>query len=190
MPGQLIVGFRDASSAPARRSFHESLGALEFVPLVHPRMDLVTFDAAADLAHGTHVAGLLAANANNAFAVSGVDRQCMILPVKILDSSNLGTTANLINGLGYATTQGVDVISMSLINYPCSGGLNTALRDAKLAGAILVACAGNGGIGDADVSCPGASTHTISIGASDADDWRASYSGTGSALEFMTPGEA
>jgi subtilisin family serine protease len=77
---------------------------------------------------------------------------------------------------------------MSLINYPCTAGLNNALASAKNAGAILVACAGNGGIGDADVSCPGASTHTISIGATTFTDARASYSGTGNALEFVAPG--
>lgn len=293
---QLIVGFREASSAPARRAAHESLGAVAFEPLGQWRMDLVTFPVGADLdeleraylargevefahpnwigeggggivpndtwypaqwqwnntgqsggtagadieaeagwaistgspgivvaildsgidsdhpefagrilpgwdyvngdadpeddhSHGTYVAGLVAANANNAFAVSGVDRQCMILPVKVLNAANGGTTANLISGIGFASAQGADVISMSLIDYPCSSGLQTAMNSAKLAGAILVACAGNGGIGDADFSCPGASIHTLSIGASDHNDWRAWYSGTGTALEFMAPGD-
>ena len=36
-----------------------------------------------DHSHGTHVTGLLAANADNAFAVAGVDHFCSILPVKI-----------------------------------------------------------------------------------------------------------
>jgi subtilisin family serine protease len=142
-----------------------------------------------DHGHGTAVTALLAANADNAFGVAGVDWQCKILPVKVLDQFNAGSTTALINGLGFATTQAADVISMSLINYPCFGALGTALNDARSAGAILVACAGNGGIGDADLSCPGASTHTISIGATDHDDWRAWYSGTGAALEFVAPGD-
>ncbi len=163
----------------------------EFAGRILPGWDYVNNDADPedDHSHGTYVAGLLAANANNAFAVSGVDRHCMILPVKVLNAANSGTTANLISGIGFASAQGADVISMSLINYPCSSGLQTAMNNAKLAGAILVACAGNGGIGNADVSCPGASTHTLSIGASDDNDWRASYSGTGAALEFMAPGD-
>ena len=94
----------------------------------------------------------------------------------------------MIQGIGIASANAADVLSMSLINYPLGSALNTALRDAKEAGAILVACAGNGGIGDADVSGPGNSTHTISIGATDNNDVRASYSGTGNQLEFVAPG--
>ncbi len=162
----------------------------EFAGRILAGFDYVNSDADPedDHGHGTWVAGNLGANANNNFSVAGVDQNCKIVPVKVLDAFNAGTTANLINGLGFSTTQDVDVISMSLINYPCSVALINALRDAKLAGAILVACAGNGGIGNADVSCPGASTHTISIGAADHNDWRASYSGTGAALEFMSGG--
>jgi subtilisin family serine protease len=141
-----------------------------------------------DHSHGTYVSGLLAANADNAFAVVGVDHSCMIMPIKVLNQDNGGTTADLIQGLGIASKNGADVFNMSLINYPTGGALQTALRDAKEAGAILMACAGNGGIGDADVSGPGASTHTISIGATDHMDTRASYSGTGDALEFVAPG--
>jgi subtilisin family serine protease len=141
-----------------------------------------------DQGHGTLVTGLLAANADNGFSAAGVDHFCKIMPIKVLNASNSGTVADLIQGIGIASANAADVLSMSLINYPLGALLNDALRDAKEAGAILVACAGNGGIGDADVSGPGASTHTISIGATDHNDVRASYSGTGDALEYVAPG--
>jgi len=300
VPGRLIVGFRADASAALRADVHAQVGAREVRPLLHPRMDLATFDESADLdalaaaylaraavefaerdaigeggfipddtwyaaqwqhrnvgqsggtpgadlesedgwdfvipvplagggpdivvavldsgidsdhpefagrflpgwdfmngdsdpeddhGHGTGVTGLLAANMDNAFSVSGVNPYCTILPIKVLDANNLGSMSSLLDGIAYASAQGADVLSMSLINYPCSTALNTALRDAKLAGAVLVACAGNGGIGNADVSCPGASSHTISIGATDHDDARASYSGTGNALDFVAPGD-
>ncbi len=162
----------------------------EFAGRILPGWDFVNGDADPedDHSHGTFVAGLLAANADNGFSVAGVDHFCRILPVKVLNASNGGTSANLISGIDYASAQGADVLSMSLINYPCTPSLNMTLNAAKTAGAILVACAGNGGIGDADVSCPGASVHTISIGASTHTDARASYSGTGEALEFLAPG--
>ena len=162
----------------------------EFAGRILPGWDFVNDDADPedDHGHGTLVTGLLAANAGNGFAVAGTDHECMILPVKVLDSFNIGTTSNLINALGFGTTNAVDVISMSLVNYPCSTALDDALRDAKLAGAILVACAGNGGIGDADASCPGASFHSLSIGTTMDNDARASYSATGNALGFVAPG--
>ena len=56
------------------------------------------------------------------------------------------------------------------------------------AGAVLIACAGNGGIGDADVSGPGVSPLTISVGATTDEDARAFFSGTGSALDVVAPG--
>ncbi len=163
----------------------------EFGGRILPGWDFVNNDANPedDHSHGTYVSGLLAANANNGFAVAGVDHFCMILPIKVLNAFNAGTTANLISGIDFATQQGADVISMSLINYPCGSGLNNALNAARAAGLVLIACAGNGGIGDADISCPGASPHTIAIGATTNTDARAFYSGTGQDLEFMAPGD-
>ncbi|HEX5053744.1 MAG TPA: S8 family serine peptidase [Planctomycetota bacterium] len=146
-------------------------------------------DPEGDHAHGSWVAGVMAANANNGFGVAGVDWHCFVLPIKVLDANNAGTTFNLAQGLNYCATQtDVRVISMSLINYPGNATLINALQTARNAGKILIACAGNGGIGNANVSYPGASPLTISIGATTASDTRASFSGTGSALDFVAPG--
>jgi len=165
----------------------------EFLGRILPGFDFVNDDAdpEADHSHGTKVTGLLAANADNAFAVAGVDHAASILPVKVLDDQNFGDTFDLAQGLTFAADAGADVISMSLIDYPLySTALNDALQYARDAGAVLVACAGNGGIGDADQSGPGASPLTISVGATEYDDHRASYSGTGSALDVVAPGQA
>jgi hypothetical protein len=118
--------------------------------------------------------------------VAGVDHSCSILPVKILNQGGNGTTFNLARGLSFAA--GADVINMSLIGYPGTRTLREALEFARDAGSILIACAGNDGIGDADVSFPGASPLTISVGASDRHDWRAGFSGTGNALDVLAPG--
>ncbi len=165
----------------------------EFVGRIDPDgMDFVNTDddPEADHPHGTWVSGCLGANANNGFAVAGVDWNCQILPVKVLNRFNAGTTFDLAQGLNYAASQAdVQVISMSLINYPGQMTLINALQRARNAGKILIACAGNGGIGDADRSFPGASPLTISIGATTDTDARASFSGTGAALDFVAPGE-
>jgi subtilisin family serine protease len=142
-----------------------------------------------DLGHGLHTTGLLAANADNGFGVAGVDHHCRILPVKVLDQNNSGTDWNLIQGITYAVDQGARVISMSLINYPESDALADALRYAREHGVVLVACAGNKGAGDADVSWPGASPLCITVGATDALDQRAAFSGTGQSLDVMAPGD-
>jgi subtilisin family serine protease len=164
----------------------------EFAGRILPGYDAVNEDndPEADHSHGPYVTGIAAANANNSFAVAGVDHFVSIVPVKVLNSSNAGTSFDLAQGLDFADDE-AEVISMSLINYPTgSFTINNALQAARDAGAILIACAGNGGIGDADVSGPGASPLTISVGATNDDDERASFSGTGSALDIVAPGSS
>ena len=142
----------------------------EFLGRLLPGFDFVNDDADPESAHphGSKVTGLLAANADNAFAVAGVDHAAGILPVKILGDDNYGDTFDLAEGLIFAADSGADVISMSLQNFPlASPTLNDALQYARDAGAVLVAAAGNGGIDSADFSGPGASPLTISVGATD-----------------------
>jgi thermitase len=164
----------------------------DFEGRVLPGFDFVNEDTdpQADHPHGVFVSGILAANANNAFSVAGVDHHVRILPIKVLDSQNRGATSDLAQGLVFAATR-ARVINMSLINYPLiSLTLNAALQFARDAGAILMACAGNGGLGDADRSGPGASPLTISVGATDHNDARAFFSATGGALDIVAPGLA
>ena len=167
------------------------LGHIEFEGRFLPGYDFVDDDddPSSLHPHGPSVAGIAAANADNAFSVAGIDHHAMILPVRVLDDNNLGTTTNLASGLVYAANQGADVINMSLIRYPSgSRTLRDALEYAREAGAILVASAGNDGIGNADISGPGASSLTISVGATNHRDERWSGSATGAALDVVAPG--
>ena len=163
----------------------------EFSGRLLPGYDFVNDDddPTADHPHGLYVTGIIAANANNGFSVAGIDRSARILPVKVLNADNRGTTSDLAKGLVYAADQGAHVINMSLEGYPAkSRTLEDALAYAREAGAILVSSAGNSGINYADVSGPGASPLTISIGATDHRDIRWSGSATGAALDVVAPG--
>jgi len=162
----------------------------EFAGRIVPGHDFVNGDSdpEADHPHGTYTAGIALANANNAFQVAGVDWNAKLMPVKVLDAQNLGLTTDLVNGIVWATDNGADVLSMSLIHYPCSGSLRNAIQYARAAGAIPVASAGNDGPGDADVSGPGCIPESISVGATDDADRRASFSATGAALDVVAPG--
>jgi len=163
----------------------------EFAGRILPGFDFINNDAdpSADHPHGVEVTGILAAASNNGFGIAGVAPRVSILPVKVLNASNAGATTALAQGLIFAATRGARVISMSLINYPTdSAVLNSALQFARNSGAVLIACGGNGGIGNADVTGPGASPLTIAVGATDRNDQRASFSGTGAALDVVAPG--
>lgn len=163
----------------------------DFVGRVLPGHDFVDEDPIPNDAHGhgTLVTSLLAASANNAFGLAGVDHACLLLPVRVLNRNNAGTSFDLAQGLVFAADAGADVINLSLINYPATQGLGAALEYARAAGCVLVACAGNGGVGDADRSLPGRSPLTISVGATTNRDRRASFSGTGARLDLVAPGE-
>lgn len=162
----------------------------EFQSRVVPGWDYVNEDpdASADHNHGIYCAGLAAAATDNGFGTAGVDKHCTIYPIKVLNASNSGTVFDLVQALQDCAINKIDVVSMSLINYGSSVTLENGLIAARNAGCILIACAGNGGLGDANVSGPGQSVQTISIGATTVLDRRASFSGTGSKLDFVAPG--
>src|SRR6185436_18713410 len=145
-------------------------------------------DATALNPHGIWVAGLIAAKADNGFGVEGVVHGCKLLPVRVLSGIN-GTVFNLAQGIDYATSQGADIVNMSLINYPASSLIINALNAAAASGALLIGSAGNSGVGTANGNWPSASPVVLSIGATNAWDERASYSATGTVLDFVAPGD-
>ncbi len=146
-------------------------------------------DPQADHPHGPRVIGCLVARVDNAFGVAGVDRHARVLPVKVLDQNNRGTTFDLIQGLEFAAARSdVHIISLSLINYPGTDALRAALDDADAAGKVIVSCGSNNGA-IADASWPGASPATIAIGSTTHTDARAAFSGRGASIDFVAPGQ-
>lgn len=152
--------------------------------------DFVAYDEYADdeHRHGSWVAGMFGAAANNGFGVSGLDHFARIMPIKVLDSTNSGFTSDLIAALDFALLHPeVRVVNLSLINYPDEPMLHDALQ-ALASQAILVACAGNAGVGTADGQFPGAYPETISVAWTDENGVIAFDSSSGSTVDFSAPG--
>ena len=114
-----------------------------------------------DEGHGTHVAGIVAANAGNGQFGEGVSPDSKLLAVKVLGAEGSGTVFDVVESMAYARTAStspeVKVINMSL------GGGNSQLQaeevDAmKAAGKVLVAAAGNEN--STSLSFPGADPDT------------------------------
>jgi len=97
-----------------------------------------------DNSHGTHVAGIAAAEGNNGVGIAGVVWNAKIMSVKVLQSSGRGRSSDLAAGIDYAVQNGATVINMSLGSYGESLTVKHALENAY-AYAILVAAAGNDG---------------------------------------------
>ncbi|MBI4842746.1 MAG: S8 family serine peptidase [Nitrospirae bacterium] len=129
--------------------------------------------------HGTHVAGTIAAQGNNALGITGVMWNAKIMPVRFLGLSGSGTTSDAILGIKYAVDNGAKIINNSW----GGGGYSQSLKDAiEIYGsdALFVCAAGNSGRG-ADVSYPAKydSPNIISVAATDNTDtiaWFSSYS--------------
>lgn len=101
-------------------------------------------------AHGTHVAGIIAAATHNNVGISGVAPDARIMPVKVLDDGT-GVLDAVVTGIRWAADHGADVINLSLGSEPGAEvtgpaelkALRSAARYAVRAGVVVIAAAGN-----------------------------------------------
>jgi thermitase len=140
-----------------------------------------------DNGHGTHVAGTLAAKANNGVGITGVAFNADLLVCKALDEDGSGTLADVAGCIAWVRSQGAKVISLSL-----EGGAATTLQNAVEAawdggdGALVVAAAGNEG--DDTVAYPAGYPEAVSVAATDQSDGRADFSNANPDVEIAAPG--
>jgi subtilisin family serine protease len=95
-----------------------------------------------DNGHGTHCAGIVAAQGVNIF---GVAPNVKIMPLKFLDAQGSGTTLNAIKAIDYAVSMGVKVLSNSWGGGQYSKALKQAINIAGQKGVVFVAASGNDG---------------------------------------------
>ena len=136
--------------------------------------------------HGTHVAGIVAAKANNQIGVAGVCPECSILDVKVLNDSGSGSSSVIANGISWAADNGAQVINMSLGQRVSSRTLEAAVNYAWNKGVVIVAAAGNAGT-QAKIY-PGAYPNVIAVAATDNKDNKASFSTYGRWVDVAAPG--
>lgn len=109
-----------------------------------------------DNGHGTHVAGIIAAEHNDTIAkpanrVQGVAPAAKILPLKFLDHEGNGNTDHAVPAIDYAVARGARVINASWGGDDCSLVLKQKIQSLIAKNVLFVAAAGNEGI-DLDVS--------------------------------------
>jgi subtilisin family serine protease len=166
--------------------------------------------------HGTHVAGIVAAEAND-FGTVGIAPKATIIGVKVLHNGG-GLFSWVINGIYYAATPiaegggGAHIINMSFgAQFPLAGSdaaqliaaLNRATTYATDRGVTVIAAAGNSAT-DLDhtanvISVPAQSANVVAVSATGPMGWGldgtvsldrpASYTNFGqSAIDFAGPG--
>ena len=137
-----------------------------------------------DNSHGTHVAGIIAAEENGIGSI-GVAPEAQIYAVKVLDQAGNGTLESVLAGVQWAANNGMDIANLSLEG-PNVQPLQDACNAAYNAGLLLVAAGGNTSGGA--VRYPGGYSSVIAVTATNSLDQRASFSPIGSALELSAPG--
>ena len=98
--------------------------------------------------HGTHVAGTIAATANNGIGVAGVAPGVRIMPLKVFDSAGQATDATIIAAISYAKAHGARIVNASWVTAadPSQPGGDPLLAQALASsGMLVVAAAGNTG---------------------------------------------
>ena len=122
--------------------------------------------------HGTRVAGLIAADTDNATGIAGAGFHLRILPARALGkcggydsdvlaamywSAGLSIPTPLLSGAPTANANPAQVINLSLGGAgSCSAAYTEAVRDITAHGVLIVASAGNdGGPVDSPANCPG-----------------------------------
>lgn len=144
-------------------------------------------DAMDDNDHGTHVAGIIAAQAGNGYSIAGLNQHTKILPVKVLDGFGYGTSKDISRGIIYAVDNGAQVINLSLGTDLRDQTIERALAYATSRNVIVVAATGNDFAWK--ISYPASSKHTIAVGATTEEAMLADFSNMGRGIDLVAPGE-
>ena len=153
-----------------------------------PGWDFVNDDNSAqdDHGHGTHVAGIAAAETNNNRGVAGMSWGARIMPIKVLRYDGDGYYSDVAQGVQYACNHGASIINLSLGGSNPSSTLKNALEQAYADGCLIVAAAGNSG--ENKVDYPARYAEAIAVAATDQVDDHVPFSDTGPQIEVAAPG--
>ncbi|HEV2775836.1 MAG TPA: S8 family peptidase [Solirubrobacteraceae bacterium] len=135
--------WRNAAETPANGVDDDRNG---YVDDVHgANITAVNGNVEDDNGHGTHVAGIVAAQAGNGTGGSGIAPGAKIMSVKVLDANRAGDSSQLAKGIRYAVDQGAKILNVSINGDGTTPDLDQALTYAGRKGATIVASAGNNG---------------------------------------------
>ena len=149
--------------------------------------------------HGSHVAGTVAQETNNAVGLAGLAHGAKVMPVRVLGSCG-GFGSDISDGIIWAAGGEVpglpvnenpaEIINMSLGSRSpaaCPGIYQSAIDQALALGSIVVVAAGNSN-GNAANYTMSSCDNVISVGATGINGGKASYSNWGPRVDLSAPG--
>ena len=139
--------------------------------------------------HGTHVAGILGGK------TFGVAKQAKIVSVRVLDCTGNGLASTIVKGIDWMTNDhqpGVPAVANLSFGGGANAAIDAAVKQAIGDGITVAVAAGNGGIlgsgQDACASSPARLPEAITVGATDANDKKPSWSNYGPCVDVFAPG--
>ncbi|MBN1209153.1 MAG: S8 family serine peptidase [Myxococcaceae bacterium] len=145
--------------------------------------------------HGTHVAGIIAAQLSSPGAnvsptmdsqgVVGVAPGVRLLIARVLDGQGLAWSSTIVAGLEWCQQQGAHIASLSLGGPAGNSFERAAFKAAAQSGMLVIAAAGNSGEA---LDYPAAYPGVLAVGAVDHALRRAHFSARGWGLSLMAPG--
>jgi subtilisin family serine protease/putative cell wall-binding protein len=144
--------------------------------------------------HGTHVAGIVGAQGDDGLGVAGVAWNVALLDYAVFTPSTSSCGArepDVLAAVQAAAAAGVDVVNLSLGGPAdsCGAALQAVLDEARDAGTVVVAAAGNHEeIQPGRPTVPASCNGVISVGAARVDGSIAPYSTANDHVDLAAPG--
>ncbi|MBY0595105.1 S8 family peptidase [Bacillus bingmayongensis] len=141
-----------------------------------------------DNGHGTHLAGIVAAQ-DNEVGMTGIAPNVDLYAVKVLDKYTNGKYSTVVKGIDWAIEHNINIVLMSLGGKKESTFFEEAMNKAYQKGILLISSAGNEGYKEGNTITYPAKYHSvIAVGALNKHDTRGFLSSRGDELELMAPG--
>ena len=134
--------------------------------------------------HGTHVAGIIGAVADNGLGIAGLT-QSTLIGARVIDESDITSSLQLSKAIRWAVDEGADIINASIVGPPHEQ-LADAVSYAFDRDVLLVTPVGNG-YGE-ELAYPASYEPCLAVSALDIDETLANYSNKGDGVNLTAPG--
>ena len=139
--------------------------------------------------HGSHVSGIIAAEANNGIGIAGIAWGCRLMPLRagfVIGGGGFLQNDDVAAAIVYAADNGAHVINMSWGDTVNTFVVQDAVEYAYHRGCVLVAAAGNSA--EAGSYYPAALKTVISVASLEADRQLGGGSNFGASIDIAAPG--
>ncbi|ALA60508.1 S8 family serine peptidase [Nitrospira moscoviensis] len=137
--------------------------------------------------HGTFVAGIIGAAADNGQGIAGINWGVKIMPLKVLNVFAHGKAFNLARAIVYAVDHGARILNLSIEGEQLTRTEQLAIDYAYNRGALIVVAAGNQA-SDTDGRGPAGLRNVLTVASVDLNDKRAPFSNWGKHVKIAAPG--